>query len=109
MSPEVFHANFKFVSRPDISFATYVGFDVNKLGNLQLGTLLNFSQAIPCLLSSIHAANFTQLKIKVKSIKEPKVTGFVSKGFDSLLGSTVSGAFAMMGTFGGKPTLSGIY
>ena len=82
--------------RPDISFATYVGFDIEKLGNIPLGSFLNFSRAIPCLLSTLHAANFTQLKIKVKDIKEPTVTGFVSKGLDSLLGSTVSGAFAML-------------
>ena len=82
--------------RPDISFATYVGFDVDKLGGLPIGTMLNFSQALPCLFSTLRAANFTQLKIKVKDIKEPTVTGFVSKGFDTLLGSTVKSAFALL-------------
>jgi len=65
------------------------------LGATQLGSILDTSQILPCLLGAIHKATLTGLSVSVEDIDTPTISGFVSKGLDRILRTAADLAFVM--------------
>jgi hypothetical protein len=57
--------------------------------------LLTINNLVGCLLSSIVQAKFTGLQVDVRNVREPVLTGFVSKGVDRVVSQAVQALFIM--------------
>ena len=55
-----------------------LGIDENILGNINLGSLLNSENIVPCLLSSVVSTNITAMELSVGGIDEIKLSGLLS-------------------------------
>ena len=84
------------IDKLKLTAATLLAIDREKFTGIQVGSLLN--QTAACLLSSVHAANVTQLKLEIQSVESPSLTGFISPGLDSLF----SNAFELYLGFWGQ-------
>ena len=72
----------------EANIAMLLGIDENKLGSINLGSLLYSQQIMPCILSSITAANITQVLFTVGQIDEMEVSGFLSDDIEDTLSSS---------------------
>ena len=55
----------------------FAAFDLDRLGALELGSLLSIRDILPCILSVAHGINISQLKISMGSFLEPSVDGLM--------------------------------
>jgi hypothetical protein len=62
----------------DVSLAMLLAMDLDMLGSLELGQVLEIKNILPCLLSAARAANLTELEVAVGSISDLTVEGFRS-------------------------------
>jgi len=81
----------------DISVVASVllGIDEAKLGALQLGSLLDSEKILDCLLSTIHRIEVSGLSLEFGNIQSPTLEGFVSRGIDRVVSTSVKAAFLM--------------
>jgi len=77
----------------DLTFLLALNQDA--LGNIQLGSILQSNQIIPCLLGTVHAMEITGLGVSIDDIDTPSMTGFISKGLDKILRTAAELAFVM--------------
>lgn len=80
----------------DITFSLMLALDKDKTGDIQLGSLLDASMALPCILSNTYAANVTQVSINPGSLAKTRVEGFLTKEVSSILataGDTIFGSY----------------
>lgn len=69
--------------------------DQDKLGSIQLGSLLQIEDFLPCLLSVLQKTEVVGLMVYPDQVMEPKLSGFISPGLDRILSDSASAAFAM--------------
>ena len=62
----------------DVSLAILLALDLDMLGSLELGQVLEIKNILPCLLSAARAATLSELEVSVGSIQDFKVEGFRS-------------------------------
>jgi len=63
----------------DATLALLVAVDSNKMGALQVGSMLYSSNIVPCMLSTLHSdLNVTQLSLSIGSLEYPSVSGLGS-------------------------------
>jgi len=67
--------------------------DEDKLGSLQLGSILHINQIIPCLLSTISAVDIAQLLLTVEAMDTPLITGFISSDIEESLARATDAIF----------------
>jgi hypothetical protein len=62
----------------DVSLALLMAMDLDLLGSLQMKSMLEIKNILPCFLSTARAASLTELLVSVGSIKEFSIEGFQS-------------------------------
>ena len=62
----------------EASLALLMALDINLLGSLELGSVLEIKNILPCVLSAAKAASLTETRVSVGSIQALSVTGFRS-------------------------------
>lgn len=73
----------------DAIIALFVAIDEERIGDLQLGSLFHLPNIPQCLLSALHAAEFTQLHLSVGDIDPPTVESISSKGLTRIATSAL--------------------
>jgi hypothetical protein len=67
----------------DVSLAMLLAIDIDMLGSLEMGQVLEIKNILPCLLSAAQAASLTELEVAVGSISDFTVQGFRSAELNS--------------------------
>ena len=57
--------------------AIFAAFDLDKLGALGLGSLLNTDSLLPCIMSTAYAFEIPQMKVTVGSFSKPTIEGLL--------------------------------
>ena len=83
------------VDQLDAVVSFMLAIDQDALGGLFLGPLLDTSNLLPCLLSTVHAVELSELSVSVANIREPTLDGFVSAGIDRIVTQGVKALFLM--------------
>lgn len=83
------------VDQLDAVVSLLLAIDQEALGSLMLGPLLDTSNLLPCLLSTVHAVELSELSVSVANIHEPTLDGFVSAGIDRIITRGVEALFLM--------------
>ena len=81
----------------EASLAMLLALDVNLLGSVGLGSILEIKNILPCILSAAQAASLTETSISVGSIQDLSVTGFRS---DELSEVSAESSKVMMSKYG---------
>mmetsp|Transcript_3457 Transcript_3457/g.9854 ORF Transcript_3457/g.9854 Transcript_3457/m.9854 type:complete len:2914 (-) Transcript_3457:98-8839(-) len=76
------------ISDIDLSLALFMAIDLDALGTLELGSILEIKHILPCFLSTAKAAEVTKLELSVGSIDSFTVKGFRSEALDSAMQET---------------------
>jgi len=79
----------------EVSAALLLAIYHEALGSLQLGSLLNMKNILPCIFSTLAGANISQLDVSVGSIGMPTIVGFNSPGMDRIFATLVEGLWGM--------------
>ena len=85
------------LSDVDISAALLLALDVELAGSLQLSSILEVQNILPCLLSTAQAAELTELQVAIGSIGDFYVNGFKSS---ELQEASTTTSRLVMETFG---------
>ena len=83
------------VKKVQSSVAFMLALDQERLGSINLGSMLHADKILPCLLSASHGVELTGMKVDVNDILTPTITGFVSKGIDRILKTSSKAIFDM--------------
>ena len=67
----------------DVSLAMLLALDLDLLGSLDIASILEIKNILPCVLSAAHAAELTELQVTVGSIVNFAVNGFRSSDLSS--------------------------
>ena len=88
------------MSDVNVNLAFLLALDLNKIGELELGSILHMKQILPCLLSTVWDASVSQMLVTIGDFDEPTVDGFIS---DPLRDTITSSIQSLFGTY--KSTL----
>ena len=83
------------INNIEASIAMFVALNENVINEAELFALTDFHRILPCILSSIHAVNITELKATAYDITHPVLSGFISSGLDKIF-SSISETFVLM-------------
>jgi hypothetical protein len=61
-----------------VSMAMLLAVDLGTFESIELGSILHLENILPCILSTVHEADVTQLRASVGSLRSFSVTGFQS-------------------------------
>lgn len=79
----------------DLDFSFLLGINTETLGTLQLGSLLDTNNILSCLLSTVEALAFSELKLSVSDVIPPKLNGFLDEGIDYIISQLAEALFDM--------------
>jgi hypothetical protein len=65
------------------------------LESVRVGSLLQTSQLLPCLLATIYQMEFSTLSVTASTVETPSVNGFVSQGIDRVVSEALDAAFLL--------------
>ena len=82
----------------DMSFAMLLAMDLDLLGSLDLSSVLEIKNILPCILSASHAAQITEMQVNVGSLSYFTVTGFRA---GDLSAAAVDSSRVIMENYGG--------
>jgi len=71
-----------------VSVAALLAIDVDRLGALQLGSMMDIEQLLPCLLTTAQNIELTELSVEVSSFDGLNVVGFLSQSLKQILSET---------------------
>mmetsp|Transcript_2764 Transcript_2764/g.4053 ORF Transcript_2764/g.4053 Transcript_2764/m.4053 type:complete len:1455 (+) Transcript_2764:100-4464(+) len=91
---ELFTVDFK-VTDITVDFSIFLGINLDTLGNLQLGSVLDMTFIFPCLLNAIDNLSITELSVKVEDMVPPTLSGFLDPGVDYLISKGAKSLFHM--------------
>ena len=83
------------VGQIEVTAAVLLAIDYKLLGALQLGSLLELNNILPCLISTLVAFDIPQLHVSVESIQTPSIRGFDSPGLNLLAVTLIEGLFEL--------------
>ena len=83
------------VDELDAVVSVLLAIDQEALGSLELGSILNMSNLLPCFLSTAYAVEMSELSVSIGNIREPTLDGFVSAGIDHIVTQSVEAVFLM--------------
>ena len=84
----------------NVSLALFMAIDEEKFDALKIGSLLQSSNILPCLLSAMEGFEVANLNVSVTDMTVPTMSGFISPGIDRILSDVAEAAFLMF-----EPTL----
>ena len=79
----------------DLDFSFLMGMNTEILGALQLGSVLNTSKILSCLMSTVEELAFSELKMTVSDVIPPKLNGFLDEGIDYIITQLADALFDM--------------
>ena len=71
-------------------FVLVLAIDGHKFDQIQIGSLLNFTNIIPCLASATMYANITEASFLIDNYQLPAFRGLLSKGLDDIVSRLVT-------------------
>jgi hypothetical protein len=77
----------------DVSLLSAINQDL--LESLQLGSLLQKENALPCLFSTIFRMEVSSFSVQANDIQTPRLDGFVSNGLDRVFSEVMDAAFLL--------------
>jgi hypothetical protein len=77
------------LSDVDVSLALLLALDLDLLGSLEMGSILEISHVLPCFLSAARKANLAELQLSVGSIDSFSVDGFRSAEIQSAVSESM--------------------
>ena len=91
---ELFTVNLK-VTDITVDFSLFLGINLDNLGDLRLGSVLDMTSILPCLLNAIDNLSVTELSVKVEDMVPPSLSGFLDSGVDYLISKGAKSLFHM--------------
>jgi len=82
-----------------VSAALFAAMDLDLLGSIKLGSLLDFQNLLPCVLAGARGAELTQLTVSVGSLDRWSVDGFLD---GTLTEASTSNSNLIMDAYGSK-------
>jgi hypothetical protein len=76
-----------------VSLGLLLAINQDLLGNLNLGSLLHMKNILPCLLSSLHQFNITQLAVSIEDLEKPTINGFISQEVKDAISLSIDAVF----------------
>ena len=73
----------------NITLWTFIAFDEDALGTIELGSGLRKKNILPCLISSLYCFKITQLAISVSDIDIPTFEAYISAGTNEIISSSM--------------------
>lgn len=84
------------VKNIDVEASFLLVLDEIAMGSMELGSLFDTKNLLPCLLSIVHAIKLSGLHVDPSYINDaPTVDGFLSSGLDRVISDSVEAAFSM--------------
>ena len=83
------------INNVDVVASLMAAIDQDKLGRIELASILKSENIVDCLMSSMFAFNVSGLNVQLDSIDDPVLDGFVSAGIDRIITDGVKAAFVM--------------
>ncbi|CAB9496714.1 Paraquat-inducible protein A [Seminavis robusta] len=68
-----------------VEFPLLLAMDVDKLGQIELGSLLKINQVLPCLLEGAHEVFIPRLNVSIGNMGKPSIEGFLSPDLHGVL------------------------
>jgi hypothetical protein len=79
MATEAHNMSVEFVFQDvTIDFPLLLAMDIEKLGQVHLGSLLKVNQLLPCLLEGAHEVYIPYLNVTLRTMQRPSIAGFLS-------------------------------
>jgi hypothetical protein len=75
-TPQVINASF-LLQNVTADIVAFAAFDIDKIGKLQLGSLLDVDQLFKCILSSAYEFGIPQMKVSIGSFSNPALDGLM--------------------------------
>jgi len=91
---ELFTADFR-VTDIDVDFSIFLGINLETLGSLKLGSVLDMTSIFPCVLDAIDNLSITELSVKLADIVPPRLSGFLDSAVDYLISKGAISLFHM--------------
>ncbi len=79
----------------NVDFYYLFGIDQNELGKVQLGSLMDVSSMLPCLVLPMYSNMVTGLSATVMDMDPPTLSGFISSGIDRIISKAADAAYIM--------------
>ena len=79
----------------DIDLSILLGLNKEKLGKLELFSILHTENILPCILSAVDTALFTGLSVAVSDMVPPTLSGFLDSGIDQIMSNGAVALFHM--------------
>ena len=73
----------------NVTLGTFIAFDGEDLGKIELGSVLHMKNILPCLISSLYRFEITQLAVSVSDIDIPTFEGYISAGTNEIISSSM--------------------
>ncbi|KAL7428836.1 hypothetical protein ACHAXM_001427 [Skeletonema potamos] len=83
------------VTNIDVDFSIFLGINLETLGNLKLGSVLDMTSIFPCVLNAIDNISVTELSVKLADIVPPRLSGFLDSAVDYIISKGAVSLFHM--------------
>ena len=77
----------------NVTLGTFMAFDEEALGKIELGSVLHIKNILPCLISTLYRFEMTQLDISVSDIDIPTFEGYISARTNETISSSMELVF----------------
>eukprot|EP00978_Attheya_sp_CCMP212_P013395 scaffold33693_cov49-Attheya_sp.AAC.10 len=79
----------------EATIAILLAIDKEKIEELQLGSLLDTNEVLPCFVSTLFEIAFSSFSVDAGNIQPPTLEGFVSVGIDRIVSDAIDGFLIM--------------
>ncbi len=79
----------------DVDFHILLAVDKEKVGGMELGSITDLSNVLPCVLDTIYEVEVAGFVVNSTGIDLPTLSGFVSTGIDKVMTNAASAVFNM--------------
>jgi hypothetical protein len=77
-----------------LSLALLLAIDLNTMGSLPLGALLDMQNVLPCIMESVYGLGVSGLDMKTMTLQPPVVRGFDSPGLQRIMSGGLDAIFS---------------
>ena len=83
------------VSDIAVDMSVLLGINIETLGDLALGSLLDVNNLLPCVRSAVEQAAVTQLLVQVDAVSPPQIIGFLDQEMNTAINTATNAFFNM--------------
>ena len=83
------------VSDIAVDMSVLLGINIETLGDLALGSLLDLNNILSCVRSAVEEAAVTQLLVQVAAVSPPKIIGFLDQEMNTAINAATDALFNM--------------